>query len=86
MQLLALPPHRRAMDVCSAERRLGQREGVGYVQGDKTLTNWHCGTCGIATHWTAIDPTYARVGVNLRLFDPVLWTTLPRRFVDGASW
>lgn len=60
--------------------------GVGYIQGDKTLTTWHCGTCGIITHWTAMDPDYGRMGVNLRLFEPELWEGLPRKLVDGASW
>lgn len=60
--------------------------GVGYVQGDKSLTTWHCGTCGITTHWTPMDPDYNRMGVNLRLFDPAVWENLPRTFVDGASW
>ena len=63
-----------------------QGTGVGYVQGDATLTTWHCGTCGITTHWTPIDPSYGRMGVNLRLFAPELWDNLPRKLVDGASW
>lgn len=61
-------------------------DGQGYVQGDRTLTLWRCPTCGIVTHWTASDPDYDRMGVNLRLFDPALWSALPRRFIDGASW
>lgn len=60
--------------------------GVGYVQGDATLTTWHCGTCGITTHWTPTDPNYARMGVNMRLFEPEVWEALPRKRVDGASW
>ncbi len=60
--------------------------GVGYVQGDATLTTWHCGTCGIITHWTPMDPTYGRIGVNLRIFAPEIWEDLPRKLVDGASW
>ena len=60
--------------------------GVGYVQGDATLTLWHCPTCGIITHWTSLDPTYDRMGINLRLFEPALWIALPRLQVDGASW
>ena len=63
-----------------------QGTGVGYVQGDATLTTWHCGTCGITTHWTPIVPSYGRVGVNLRLFAPELWENLPRKLVDGAGW
>ena len=61
-------------------------EGVGYVQGDATLTLWHCATCGVITHWSPSDPGYDRMGINLRLFDPALWEALPRRFIDGASW
>ncbi len=60
--------------------------GVGYVQGDATLTLWLCGTCGVITHWTPRDPTYNRMGINLRLFDPALWNALPRLLIDGASW
>ncbi len=63
-----------------------QGTGVGYVQGDATLTTWHCCTCGITTHWTPIDPDYGRMGVNLRIFAPELWENLPRKLVDGASW
>lgn len=61
-------------------------EGVGYVQGDATLTLWHCATCGVVTHWTPRDPAYDRMGINLRLFDPALWAALPRRSIDGARW
>ena len=61
-------------------------EGIGYVHGDKCLTLFHCNTCGVITHWTPIDPDYDRMGINLRLFGPSLWTELPRLYVDGASW
>lgn len=60
--------------------------GSGYVQGDATLTLWHCATCGVITHWTPRDPAYDRMGINLRLFKPALWNALPRRLIDGASW
>jgi len=56
------------------------------LQGDETLTTWHCGQCGCTSHWLPRDPAYARMGVNLRLFDPAVWEPLPRRFIDGASW
>ena len=52
---------------------------VGYVQGDATLTSWHCAQCGCTTHWSPRDPALERMGVNLRLFDPAIWETLPRR-------
>jgi hypothetical protein len=31
-------------------------------------------------------PAYPRMGVNLRMFDPELWHTLPHRLFDGASY
>lgn len=58
----------------------------GYIQGDRTLTTWRCKNCGNVSHWTAVDADYARVGVNLRLFDPALWQELPRKLIDGASY
>lgn len=61
-------------------------DAIGYSHGDRTLTTWHCGVCGCTTHWTAIDPEYRRMGVNLRMFDPALWQGLPRTLVDGASF
>jgi len=50
------------------------------------ITLWHCGTCACTTHWTAVDPLYDRMGVNLRMFDAKLWENLPKTFVDGASF
>lgn len=61
-------------------------QGAGYVHGDRTLTLWHCPACGCITHWTAFDPEYPRMGVNLRMFEPALWEWLPRRLIDGASY
>ena len=71
---------------CSTAQLTVSGQLTGYVQGDRTLTTWHCGTCGCVTHWIATDPGYDRIGVNLRMFDPALWQDLPRRFVDGASY
>ena len=59
---------------------------AGYVQGDATLTNWHCSQCGCTTHWSPRDPALERMGVNLRLFDPAIWEPLPVKLVDGARW
>ncbi len=61
-------------------------EAKGYVQGDCMLTTWHCPTCGCTTHWTAIDPGYDRMGINMRMFAPEVWEDLPREQVDGASF
>ncbi|WP_284126497.1 GFA family protein [Parerythrobacter aestuarii] len=71
---------------CHPEAATITGEGVAYIHGDRMLTTWHCGTCGCTTHWTAIDPAYDKMGLNLRMFDPELWRDLPRKFVDGASF
>jgi hypothetical protein len=61
-------------------------EGVSYQRGDCALDLWHCPRCGCTTHWTATDPAYGRMGVNLRMFEPALWRDLSRRLIDGASF
>lgn len=71
---------------CPPEAAAVEGEGVAYVQGDRSLTTWHCGVCGCTTHWTPTDPAYPRMAVNLRMFDPALWRDLPRRLIDGASF
>ena len=96
---LTIPPAELSECNCSICRRLaglwhyceGHEVAIagpqaGYVQGDRTLTTWRCANCGCVTNWTATDPNYQRVGVNMRMFDPAVWQDLPRRQIDGASY
>jgi hypothetical protein len=71
---------------CAMELVSVYGKGVSYQQGDRALDTWHCPDCDCMTHWTPTDPTYQRMGVNLRMFEPDLWRDLPHRFVDGASY
>lgn len=71
---------------CSPDLISVEGEGVAYQQGDRSLDTWHCPDCGCTTHWTATDPTYARMAINLRMFEPDFWRELPRKLVDGASY
>ena len=48
-------------------------------------THW-CAHCGSTTHWTALDPAYDRMGINIRLFEPEVYATIEIRPVDGRSW
>jgi len=59
---------------------------IGYVQGDKTITVWHCRTCGCTTHWTPLTAPPDRMGINMRMFDWKDWKHLAVVEVDGASW
>jgi hypothetical protein len=67
--------------------RVTHAEGAvdGYSQGDRSLTNWRCHTCGCATHWTAIDPDYDRMAVNARLMPPEIVSAARIRRFDGAD-
>ncbi|VXC80935.1 GFA family protein [Sphingomonas sp. AX6] len=71
---------------CPPDAVTVEGEGISYQQGDRALDLWHCPTCGCITHWTATDPAYQRMGLNLRMFEPSLWRDLPRRMIDGARY
>lgn len=53
---------------------------------DPALATHWCATCGTTTHWLALDPTYDRMGANMRLFDPAEYAAVEVRPVDGRSW
>lgn len=71
---------------CSPDAVTVIGEAVSYQRGDRALDFWHCPICGCTTHWTPTDPTYPRVGINLRMLSPEVWENLPRQKVDGASY
>lgn len=60
-----------------------------YVRADlpdpALATHW-CTRCGTTTYWAALDPAYARMGVNMRLFDPADYAGVEVRAIDGRSW
>jgi hypothetical protein len=85
MQLFGVQADRRAVAYCSPDSVVVEGEGMSYQQGDRALDLWHCGACGCTTHWTPTDDAYPCMGINLRMFEPVLWTGLPRRQVDNAD-
>lgn len=71
---------------CAPDAVAVEGKGISYQQGDRALDLWHCQQCGCTTHWTATDPGYGRMAVNLRMFEPALLRELPFRQVDGASF
>lgn len=56
-----------------------------YVWGDKSIVFHRCKTCGCFTHWLAVDPTYDRMGVNMRMADPQVLANVRIRRFDGAD-
>ena len=57
-----------------------------YIWGDKMLENHSCKVCACTTHWTAVDKSYDRMGVNARMLPLGAWDEIPVRKCDGASW
>lgn len=41
-----------------------------YMWGDRELEFHSCKVCACSTHWSAIDKSYDRMGVNARLMEP----------------
>ena len=56
-----------------------------YIQGDATLSTYHCKTCGCTTHWQGLGQYAHRMGINARLFDPAIVDHATVRKYDGAS-
>jgi hypothetical protein len=56
-----------------------------YAWGDKAIAFHRCKVCGCHTHWSAVDPAYDRMGVNMRLADPEVLAKARIRKFDGAD-
>jgi hypothetical protein len=56
-----------------------------YKWGDKMLEFHHCPKCFCFTHWSAVDKTYDRMGVNARLMPPEILAKARVRHFDGAK-
>ena len=86
---------------CSICRRLGalwayyQRPQIrfeadngptdAYAWGRRSLEFHRCRSCGCVTHWSAVDRSYERMGVNARLMSPEILAQIPVSHFDGAS-
>ena len=44
-----------------------------YMRGERKTEFHRCKHCGCVTHWTAVDKTRDRMGVNARLMAPEVW-------------
>jgi len=57
-----------------------------YVWGAKTNEFHRCKHCGCVTHWSKMDKSVDRMGVNARLMEPEVLARARVRHLDGASW
>ena len=55
-----------------------------YMWDDRAIQFHRCRTCGCVSHWSAVDPSVNRMGVNARLMDPALVSRVRVRLLDGA--
>jgi hypothetical protein len=56
-----------------------------YLWGHRILEFHRCRACGCVTHWSPVDRTYERMGVNARLMAPEVLAAIPVFHFDGAS-
>src|SRR5580693_7845734 len=41
-----------------------------YVWGDREIEFHYCANCGCTTHWSGVDKSVDRMGINARLMEP----------------
>jgi hypothetical protein len=56
-----------------------------YMRGHRLLEFHRCRGCGCVTHWSAVDPSHRRMGVNARLMPPEVLAASAVFHGDGAS-
>jgi len=54
-----------------------------YLRGERKTEFHRCKHCGCVTHWTAVDKTRDRMGVNARLMAPEVLARVRVRHLDG---
>ena len=57
-----------------------------YMWDERAIEFHRCAECGCVTHWSAVDKTRDRMGINARLLDPAVLAAARVRRNDGASW
>lgn len=55
-----------------------------YMWDDRSIRFHRCRTCGCVTHWSAVDQTRKRMGVNARLMPLEVLAGARVRHLDGA--
>jgi hypothetical protein len=56
-----------------------------YMWGDHELENHSCKVCACTTHWTPVDRSYDRMGVNARMMDPAIFEAAKIRKSPGPA-
>ena len=56
-----------------------------YLWDDRSLAFHRCSVCGCVTHWSAVDTSRDRMGVNARLMAAEILARARVRRLDGAK-
>jgi hypothetical protein len=56
-----------------------------YMWDDRSIAFHRCPHCGCVSHWSPVDPTRDRMGVNARLMPPEVLAKARVRHLDGAD-
>ena len=56
-----------------------------YMWDDRAIEFHRCRTCGCVTHWSPVDKSVDRMGVNARLMAPEVLAGASVLHFDGAS-
>jgi hypothetical protein len=56
-----------------------------YLWDDRSIAFHRCPECGCVSHWSPVDPTRDRMGVNARLMPPEILAKARVRHLDGAD-
>jgi len=56
-----------------------------YMWDDRAIEFHRCRTCGCVTHWSPVDKSVDRMGVNARLMPRETVAAARKRFLDGAD-
>ena len=57
-----------------------------YQWDDRSLYFHRCAECGCVTHWSPVDPTRDRMGINANLLSLDILAAARVHFLDGAAW
>jgi hypothetical protein len=56
-----------------------------YMWDDRAIEFHRCKTCGCVTHWSPVDKSHDRMGVNARMMAPQVLAAARVRKLDGAN-
>ena len=70
---------------CPSDVIVHSSENDRYMWDDRSIVFHRCKVCGCVSHWSPVDPTTNRMGVNARLMPLLAIKAIQVRHLDGAT-